>query len=208
MASIWILIKGLPTMLWSWAHKIFQFFFSAGTQVIKCFGVWHSPCLKLGGFVTLSDGALSRIVFEWQGVVTGFVWVTEVCHCGWRMSVTESSWVSKSLALECLSVWHSGTGVSQGLAQEGRTIFGWWVSECLALWHWSVVRSGTESIWMSKGLAFTLSWEARSNQIAGLRAIVQSDCRTACNHAIGLYHGVFVDCGTACNRAIRLQYCV
>ena len=61
---------------------------------------------------------------------------------------------------------------------------------------------------MSKGLALTLSWEARSNQIAGLRAIVQSDCRTACNHAIGLYHGVFVDCGTACNRAIRLQYCV
>ena len=26
--------------------------FSTGTQVIKCFGVWHSPCLKLGGFVT------------------------------------------------------------------------------------------------------------------------------------------------------------
>ena len=30
-----------------------QIVFSAGTQVIKCFGVWHSPCLKLGGFVTL-----------------------------------------------------------------------------------------------------------------------------------------------------------
>ena len=160
MASIWVLIKSWPTMLWSWAHRIFNFFFSAGTQVIKCYGVWHSPCLKLGGFVT------------------------------------ESSWVSKSLALECLSVWHSGTGVSQGQAQEGRTIVGWWVSECLALWHWSVVRSGTESIWMSKGLAFTLSWEARSNQIAGLRAIVQSDCRTACNHAIGLYHEVFIDCGS------------
>ena len=84
-----------------------------------------------------------------------------------------------------ISKRQSGTGVSQGLAQEGRTIFGWWVSECLALWHWSVVWSGTESIWMSKGLAFTLSWEARSNQIAGLRAIVQSDCRTACNHTIG-----------------------
>ena len=197
MASIWVLIKGWPTMLWSWAHRIFKFAFSAGTQVIKCFGVWHSPCLKLGGFVTLSDGPL-----------TLSLWVTGLRHGLCLMSVTEISWVSKSLALECLSVWHSGTGVSQGLAQEGRTIFGWWVSECLALWHWSVVRSGTESIWMSKGLAFTLSWEARSNQIAGLRAIVQSDCRTACNHAIGLYHGVFVDCGTVCNRAIRLQYCV
>ena len=36
-----------------------QIVFSAGTQVIKCFGVWHSPCLKLGGFVTLSDGPLT-----------------------------------------------------------------------------------------------------------------------------------------------------
>ena len=25
----------------------------------KVFGVWHSPCLKLGGFVTLGDGCLS-----------------------------------------------------------------------------------------------------------------------------------------------------
>ena len=68
------------------------------------------------------------------------------------------------------------------------------------------VRWGSSS---SRGLAFTLSWQARSNRIAGLRAIVQSDCRTACNHAtIRLYRGVFVDCGTVCNRAIRLQYCV
>ena len=67
---------------------------------------------------------------------------------------------------------------------------------------------------VSWGLAFTLSWEARSNQIAGLRAIVQSDCRTACNHAIVLYHGFSLivglraiaqsDCSTACNHAVLL----
>ena len=44
--------------------------------------------------------------------------------------------------------------------------------------------------------------------IARLRAIVQSDCRTACNHTVGLYQGFSVDCGTLCNRAIRLQDCV
>ena len=46
------------------------------------------------------------------------------------------------------------------------------------------------------------------------RAIVQLDCRTACNHAVGLYHGVSLiaglraiapsDCRTACNRAMHL----
>ena len=64
------------------------------------------------------------------------------------------------LAFECFSAgtlalwafqvsvqcWHSGTGVSQGLAQESRTIFGLRASERLELWHWSVVGSGTHLV--------------------------------------------------------------
>ena len=53
------------------------------------------------------------------------------------------------------------------------------------------------------------------NWIAGLLAIGQLDCRTACNQAIGLYQGVFwiaglraisqLDCRTGCNQTVRLQ---
>ena len=74
------------------------------------------------------------------------------------------------LAYERTSVWHSGTGVSCGLAPNPTSVEG----------------SGT-------------------HLRGGLGAIRLHDCRTACNHAIRLYHEVFFDCWNACNRAIRLQ---
>ena len=193
MASIWVLIKGWPTMLWSWAHRIFNLFFSAGTQVIKCFGVWHSPCLKLGGFVTLSDGpltlslwvtglrhglclsdkGLSLVLFEWRRFVTvgdGCLSLNPVeCRRVWHLSV----WVSGTLALECRRVWH-------------RKVERFLADECLSVWH-----SGTgvscglalnpfecRRVWHSPCLGRLGAIRLQDcvqlySQIAGLRAITQ-----------------------------------
>ena len=125
MASIWVLIKGWPTMLCSWAHRIFKFVFSAGTQVIKCFGVWHSPCLKLGGFVTLGDGCLSLNPVECRRVWHLSVWVSGTLALECRR--VRHRKVERFLADECLSVWHSDTGVSCGLALNP--------FECRRVWH-------------------------------------------------------------------------
>ena len=56
-----------------------------------------------------------------------FVRVTGVCDgkcLSDAGSGAESNQVCKGLALEGLSVWHSGIGVSQGLPQEGKVFFG------------------------------------------------------------------------------------
>ena len=155
MASIWVLIKGWPTMLWSWAHRIFKSFFSAGTQVIKCFGVWHSPCLKLGGFVTLGDGCLSLNPVECRRVWHLSVWVSGTlaleCRRVWHRKV------ERFLADECLSVWHSGTGVSCGLALNP--------FECRRVWH-SPCLGRLGAIRLQDCVQLY-------SQIAGLRAITQ-----------------------------------
>ena len=91
-----------------------------------------------------------------------------------------------------------------------RSFLCWVFVSLLALWHRKVERFLAYkclSVWISgtrvfQGLA--LSVEGSSNWIARLRAIVQLDCRTACNHAMGLYHTVLNDCWTACIRTIRL----
>ena len=96
--------------------------------------------------------------------------------------------VERFLADECLSVWHSGTGVSCGLALNP--------FECRRVWH-SPCLGRLGAIRLQDCVQLY-------SQIAGLRAITQQSCTMGFSLIVGLRAIAQSDCSTACNRAVLL----
>ena len=110
--------------------------------------------------------------------------------------------VERFLADECLSVWHSGTGVLCGLALNPFECRRVWHSPCLGRLGAIRLQDCVQLYSQIAGLHAITQWGCTMGfpLIAELRAIAQSDCRTVCNCAVNLVSWVFVKIGLRTKR--------